>query len=254
MSTELSEPIQYYLDMGSDFIIANNLINKKIGFEFKGYQCLECGNDEKIFAQGLCKKCFFESPKVGQWVMKPELSTAHLDIEDRDLAFEKQMQLQEHVVYLAKTSDIKVGVTRKNQVPTRWIDQGADKATIILEVPNRYLAGMAEVALKQYVSDKTSWQKMLKGEQTDKNLIEVKQTLKQQLPADLMRYWIDDNQVLSLHYPVTAYPEKVKSINLEKTSFFEEKLIGIKGQYLIFENGQVLNIRNHSGYIVEISF
>ncbi|HFX17962.1 MAG TPA: DUF2797 domain-containing protein, partial [Flavobacteriales bacterium] len=171
MPTELDQPIRYYLDMGDDFIMVNHLLSNQLKIEFKGYQCLECGSDEPIFAQGLCKKCYFESPKVGEWVMKPELSTAHLGIEHRDLAFEQDVQLQPHIVYLAKTSDVKVGVTRKSQVPYRWIDQGADEAVAILETPNRFLAGQAEVLIKQHITDKTGWQKMLKGVTTDKQLL-----------------------------------------------------------------------------------
>ena len=79
------------------------------------------------------------------------MSKAHLDIEERDLDYEKKVQLQPHVVYLAYTSGIKVGVTRKSQVPTRWIDQGATSAIEIVEVPNRYLAGASEVKLKRAI-------------------------------------------------------------------------------------------------------
>ena len=252
MLTEFSQPIKYYLDAGEDFIVMNYLIGKKIKIKFKGYECLSCGSDEPIFAQGMCKKCFFESPQVGEWVMKPELSKAHLGIEDRDLAFEQEVQLKPHIVYLAKTSDIKVGVTRKSQIPYRWIDQGADSAIEILEVPNRFLAGQAEVALKAHINDKTGWQKMLKGITTDKDLLKTKQQMKKFLPEDLQQYWLDGNEVTTLQFPVEKYPDKIKSINLKKIPEFESVLTGIKGQYLIFEDGQVFNVRNHSGYVVEI--
>jgi hypothetical protein len=254
MTTDFAQPIKYYLDMGKDFIIMNNLIGKKIKIQFKGYQCLNCGSDEAIFAQGMCKKCFFESPQLGDWVMKPELSKAHLGIEDRDLAFEQEVQLKPHIVYLAKTSDIKVGVTRKSQVPYRWIDQGADSAIEILEVPNRYLAGVAEVALKQHISDKTSWQKMLKGISTEKDLLQTKATMKNLLPKDLQKYWIDENQPTILNFPIEKYPEKVKSINLLKVFDFTGILSGIKGQYLIFEDGHVFNVRNQAGNVVLFDF
>ncbi len=254
MPTELADPVQYYLDMGDDFIIMNHLLDKKIKLSFKAYQCLECGKDEPIFAQGLCKKCYFESPHVGEWVMKPELSQAHLGIAHRDLTYEQEVQLQPHIVYLAKTSDIKVGVTRKSQVPYRWIDQGADEAMAILETPNRYLAGQAEVAIKQHITDKTGWQKMLKGVSTGKDLLEVKQQVKAYLTPELLKYWLDDQEVLQIKYPVLKHPEKIKSINLDKVPEFEGKLTGIKGQYLIFEDGRVFNVRNHSGYVVGLSF
>ncbi len=254
MTTELSEPVRYYLDMKDDFIILNNLLGKKLTVEFKRYECLSCGEDLPIFSQGLCRKCYFESPQVGEWVMKPELSKAHLGIEDRDLSYEQAVQLQPHIVYLAKTSDIKVGVTRKTQVPYRWIDQGADAAMPILETPNRFLAGQAEVIIKQYITDKTSWQKMLKGMSTDKDLKQVSEEVKAYLPEDLSAYWIDEADIVNIHYPVLKYPEKIKSLNLKKLSGFEGVLSGIKGQYLIFDDGRVFNVRNHSGYVVGLKF
>jgi len=254
MPTELDNPVQYYLDMGDDFIIVNNLLGRDIKIEFKGYECLSCGNDAPIFAQGMCKKCYFESPQVGEWVMKPELSQAHLGIEDRDLAYEQEVQLQPHIVYLAKTSDIKVGVTRQTQVPYRWIDQGADEALPILETPNRFLAGQAEVLIKQHITDKTGWQKMLKGVKTDKDLLETKQQVYNYLTDDLKKYWLKDSTVIKINYPVLKYPEKVKSLNLKKIPEFEGKLTGIKGQYFIFDNGQVFNVRNHSGFVVGLRF
>jgi len=254
MSTELTNPVTYYLDAKTDFIIMNNLIGKEISIKLIGYECLQCGADTPIFAQGMCKKCFFESPQVGEWIMKPELSKAHLGIEDRDLAFEQAVQLKPHIVYLAKTADIKVGVTRKSQVPYRWIDQGADSAIEIIEVPNRFLAGQAEVALKQHLNDKTSWQKMLKGITSDKDLLEIRKQALTWLPNDLQAFEQKGATITALHYPVKKYPEKVKSINLKNVSEFTGKLLGIKGQYLIFDNGMVFNVRNQSGYLVLISF
>jgi hypothetical protein len=254
MQVEWLPTIRYYLDAGDDFIIVNNLIDKTIKISFLHYQCLECGSEEPVFAQGLCKKCYFESPSTGEWVMKPELSKAHLGIGDRNLVFEREVQLQPHIVYLAKTSDIKVGVTRKSQVPFRWIDQGADQAIAILETPNRYLAGQAEVLLKQHITDKTGWQKMLKGITTDKDLIETKNQIKPLLTDELIKYWIEKDDLTTLNYPVKKYPEKVKSISLNKINEFKGKLSGIKGQYLIFDDGRVFNVRNHSGYVVKLEF
>ncbi len=254
MPTELTEPVTYYLDAEDDFIILNNLLDKNLIINFENYQCLSCGRDLPIFAQGMCKSCYFESPQAGDWVMKPELSRAHLGIEDRNLTFEQSVQLQPHIVYLAKTSDVKVGVTRKSQVPYRWIDQGADEALPILETPNRYLAGQAEVLIKQHITDKTGWQKMLKGVQSDKDILEVRAQIKEHLNDELLSYWIENPQPVQIAYPVIKHPEKVKSVNLNKTPEFEGKLTGIKGQYLIFEDGSVFNVRNHSGYVVGLKF
>lgn len=163
------------------------------------------------------------------------------------------MQLQPHIVYLANSSNVKVGVTRKTQVPTRWIDQGAHEAIEIVEVPNRYLAGITEVALKDYVGDKTNWRKMLTNTVDDENLIEWRNKLKQYIPEEAISYFIEDNQETHLEFPVMQYPEKVKSLNLDKTPNYKGTLKGIKGQYLIFEDNTVFNIRSNEGYYVSLT-
>ena len=252
MQTEFIDPIQYYLVFKHDFIHMNQLLNKTVAMKLIGHQCLSCGLDRPIYRQGFCKTCFFDQPFAGDWIMRPELSTAHLDKEDRDLDYEKKVQLQPHIVYLANSSNVKVGVTRKSQVPTRWIDQGAHEALEIVETPNRYLAGITEVALKNYVADKTNWRKMLKNDFKDENLLEWRQHLKQHIPDEAKAYFIEHNSETHIHFPVAQYPEKPISLNLKKQMEYSGKLVGIKGQYLIFENNTVFNIRSNEGLVVEL--
>ncbi|MFS4466992.1 DUF2797 domain-containing protein [Maribacter sp. 2210JD10-5] len=253
MQTEIGSPIQYYLVFEADFLNVNQVLDKTIKIDLKKFQCLNCGNDRPIYRQGFCKTCFFEIPSAGDWIMRPELSTAHLDKEDRDLAYEKKVQLQPHIVYLANSSNIKVGVTRKTQVPTRWIDQGAHEAIEIVEVPNRYLAGITEVALKDHIGDKTNWRKMLTNTVDDEDLETWRNKLKPYIPEEAAPYFIENNAETNLEYPVLRYPEKVKSLNLDKTPNFEGRLKGIKGQYLIFEDNTVFNVRGSEGYYVGLS-
>lgn len=252
MLTENGSPIQYYLVFKSDFLNVNQLLHKKVAISFLGYECLNCGLGKKIYRQGFCYDCFFEIPQAADWIMRPELSTAHLDKEDRDLEYEKKVQLQPHVVYLANSSNVKVGVTRKSQIPTRWIDQGAHEAIEIVEVPNRYLAGITEVALKDHVGDKTNWRTMLKNEIKDEDLVEWRNKLKQFIPKEAEIYFIENNKETNLEFPVYHYPAKPKSLSLDKTPQYEGVLKGIKGQYLIFEDDTVFNIRSNEGYVVEI--
>ena len=247
MMSELGTEVNYYLAVENDFLNLNQLLNKNIEISFEGYECLCCGLNKKIFRQGFCYECFYASAQVGDWIMRPELSTAHLDIEDRDLAYEKSVQLQPDVVYLALSSEVKVGVTRKSQIPTRWIDQGASKAVEIVEVPNRYLAGITEVALKNHVSDKTSWQKMLKNDVLDADLAQERDKLKEFIPAEVLPYFIENSKTTEIKYPVIEYPKKINSLNLEKTPLYSGKLIGVKGQYLMFEDATVFNVRNSEG-------
>jgi hypothetical protein len=254
MMTSNDETVQYYLDMESDFVNMNQLLDKEITMSFVKYECLNCHLNKQIYRQGFCKSCFFETPNAGDWIMKPELSTAHLGKEDRDLEFEKKMQLKPHIVYLANSSDVKVGVTRKSQVPTRWIDQGAHEAIEIVEVPNRYLAGITEVALKQYVSDKTNWRKMLTNDITDADLVVEKEKLSQYIPEEVKEYYLDKKvKETQINFPVNKYPQKVKSLNLIKTPTYQGVLKGIKGQYLIFDDSTVFNVRANEGLVVKIT-
>lgn len=254
MLSETGRPIQYYLTLGDGFLNMNQLLGRDVELVWKGYQCLNCGKKKKVWRQGFCWDCFSSSPAAGDWIMRPELSKAHLGIADRDLDYESRVQLQPHIVYLALCTDVKVGVTRKTQVPTRWIDQGACSAVPLVEVPNRYLAGLAEVALKSFYTDKTNWKKMLLNDIMEADLIEEARKASAHLPDDVKPYLTEATpEILELHYPILSHPAQVSSISLDKTQRFQGKLIGIRGQYLIFEDGTVLNVRSHEGLVVELA-
>ncbi len=253
MRTEWGHPIQYFLILNKNFINVNQLIGINLKIAFQGYQCLNCGKAKKIFRQGFCYDCFTSSPAVGDWIMRPELSTAHLGIEDRNLEYESKVQLQPHVVYLAVASDVKVGVTRKTQVPTRWIDQGASSAIAIVEVPNRYLAGITEIALKDTFTDKTNWRKMLQNEIAQVDLAQIRNSLELALPEEVKPYYnTTPHDILELEYPVVQFPTKLKSLNLEKSPYFKGVLTGIKGQYLLFDDGTVFNVRTYEGFVITL--
>jgi hypothetical protein len=250
MPAEIGDPIQYFLVFENDFLNVNQVLGQQLEIRLLGFNCLNCRGDRPIFRQGYCRMCFFEIPSAGDWIMRPELSTAHLDKEDRDLEYERKVQLQPHILYLANSSNVKVGVTRKSQIPTRWIDQGAHEAIEIAEVPNRYLAGIAEVALKSHVSDKTNWRRMLTNTLEDINLVVLRDKLKAYLPLEVSGFYVCNNEETRLHYPVRQYPTRVKSLSLDKMPVYRGRLAGIKGQYLIFEDQVVFNIRGSEGYVV----
>ncbi|MFV0247353.1 MAG: DUF2797 domain-containing protein [Tenacibaculum sp.] len=252
MATEYLNPVQYYLDLEFDFININQLLNKTLTVSFIGSVCLNCNLDREPYRQGFCRQCFFKTARAGNWIMRPELSKAHLGQEDRDLEYEKKMQLQAHVVYLANSSNIKVGVTRKSQIPTRWIDQGAHKAIEIVEVPNRYLAGITELALKKHLADKTNWRKMLRNESENENLLIWQQKLRPFIPAEVQDYIIANNKETNIEFPVEKYPKTPKTLNLTKQENYRGKLVGIKGQYLIFEDETVFNIRAYEGWVLSL--
>ena len=254
MKTELKSPVQYHLPMNEQLLGMNQWIGKHIQFHFNGeIYCLDCGQlTKKSFNQGFCYTCFQNSPMSSECIIKPELCRAHLG-EGRDMEWERKHHLKDHYVYLAVSSGVKVGITRDTQVPTRWIDQGASYAVPIARTPNRYLCGMIEVSLKQHLSDRTAWQRMLKNEITHVDLTEKREEVFKLIPKEYHKYLLKKEDILNIQYPVNEYPTKVKSLSFDKTPTIQGRLMGIKGQYLLFENGQVLNMRKHQAYILEFS-
>ncbi|MFW6257476.1 MAG: DUF2797 domain-containing protein [Prolixibacteraceae bacterium] len=254
MRTEPASPIRYFLPVGENEINMNELIGKKISMRFSGQiNCIACGKQTKrSFSQGFCYKCLQTAPEAGESILRPELSKAHFGI-GRDIQWAEKYDLIEHVVYLAASSEIKVGVTRHHQIPSRWIDQGASYAVKLAKTPNRHIAGVMEVFLKKYYTDRTNWQAMLKNLPVEGvDILEEKKKIEQLLPRGLRKYIDPDNAITYLDYPVQQYPEKITNWGFDKQPSVEGILTGIKGQYLIFDNCSVLNVRKHNGYFLTI--
>jgi len=254
MSTSFINPVQYFLTLGSDKVAMNEWVGKNILLQWTGnIYCTVCGRKtSKSFGEGMCYPCFANAPENAECIIRPELCEAHLG-KGRNPEWEQLHHFKPHYVYLALTNAIKVGVTRGDQIPTRWIDQGAYKGIVIAETPYRQLAGFIEVFLKDHFSEKTNWQRMLRNELNgERNLSEEKKRIFELLPEEFRQYKYDNEEIVELIYPVLQYPAKVTSISFEKVNNIEMKLSGIRGQYFIFEGGQVINIRKHSGYEVEL--
>ncbi len=247
--------IRYQLVLDGEAVSMNDLIGKNVTLTYQNQiNCIACGKKtSKSFAQGFCYNCFQTAPEAEDCVLHPEKCRAHLG-EARDISFAQEHCLIPHYVYLAVSSGIKVGITRNTQIPTRWIDQGASKAIILAVVPNRHIAGVMEVFLKDYFSDKTNWRSMLKNEiATDIDILEQKQKAVNLLPGELRKYVIEDAKVWELEYPVNTFPKKPQSISFDKQTELSGHLEGIKGQYLLFDQDRVINLRKHNGYLVSIT-
>ena len=254
METKLANPIEYELPIGDELVYMNHLIGKYIAFKWlKEIYCVVCGRKtNKSFAQGFCYPCFLNAPETSECIFRPELCQAQ-DGVARDMEWAENHCLQDHIVYLAISSGIKVGVTRSGQIPTRWIDQGAWQAIKLAKTPNRYTAGLIEVALKEHISDRTHWQRMLKNQLIEGvDLTVAKKEMIAHLPSELQNYISEENDITEINYPVNEYPEKVKSLSFDKLEEITGRLWGVKGQYLIFDDGTVLNMRKHTGYMVEL--
>ncbi|MEM7084246.1 MAG: DUF2797 domain-containing protein [Pseudomonadota bacterium] len=253
MNTQLERTVAYSLPIGDEAVDMNALIGEDISLRFDGeIRCIKCDRStKKSFGQGFCFPCFRSAPEASECILRPELCRAH-EGEARDMEWAKRHCLQEHIVYLAKSSVIKVGITRGSQIPTRWIDQGASEGLIFARTPNRFTAGQVEVAMKAFLTDRTNWRRMLKNEISDDDLIARKTELTDQLDDELSAYITQNESVTTVDYPVTAYPEKVKSVGFDKLPRIEGQLLGIKGQYLLLDKDRVLNIRKHQGYLIAL--
>lgn len=240
---------------------------QEIEIEWSGeIYCTSCGNKtNKSFSQGHCFKCFKTKASCDMCMMKPETCHYHLG-SCREDQFAHEVCFQPHIVYLANSSALKVGITRLGQMPTRWLDQGATQALPIMQVGSRRLSGQLEIMFASQIADKTDWRKLLKGEAAPLDLIAHRDQILAEFPERIQQIRTEFSQNISfnenieiLHqelprefiYPVEHYPEKVKSHNLDKTPCIRGKLQGIKGQYLILDTG-VINIRKYTGYQISI--
>ena len=262
LQVTLTDPVQYALPIGEEHVPMNTLIGQDLTLQYAGeIHCIHCDRKiKKTFNQGYCFPCMQTLAECDSCLIKPELCHYH-EGTCREPAWGEEHCFQDHFVYLANTSGLKVGITRQTNVPARWMDQGATQALPIYKARDRLTSGLVEVILKQHVADKTAWQRMLKGVPEDIDLAHERDRLQrecQQEITDLMNNHGDDavqflanDQIIAINYPVTAYPEKVKALNLDKTAEITGTLLGIKGQYLILDSG-VLNVRKFSGYKIRL--
>ena len=261
MQVESGPPVNYLIPVGDGFVSLNQHIGKSLRLEFTGnIYCTECGRKtSKSFAQGFCYPCFKSLASCDMCIMKPETCHYHLGT-CREPEWGEAHCMQDHIVYLANSSGLKVGITRGTQIPTRWIDQGATQAIPMFRVGSRLHSGLLEVTIKKQVSDRTDWRKLLKGDADSVDMVALRQQIFNHAEEDLKQLKLDnpgleweflDAAPVSLSFPVESYPQKISSLNFDKNPLVEGVLQGIKGQYLILDSG-VINIRKFAGYEVTV--
>lgn len=263
MVVSLGQPISYTLTLGDSSLNLNELVGKQINIQYQGkITCCHCGrNTKKSFAQGYCYPCFSKLASCDTCIMSPE-KCHYAAGTCREPEWGEKHCMTPHIVYLANSSGVKVGITRETQVPTRWIDQGAIEAIPVFRVSTRHLSGLVEVVFKQHVTDRTNWRAMLKGQVTELDMLAERdrllalvedeiQEIRDEFPGETVEL-VDIESKTPMQYPVDVWPEKVVSLNLDKTPEVSGRLMGIKGQYLILDSG-CINIRKFGSYHVEVS-
>jgi len=253
----------YHMVLDQNRVAMNPLVGQSIRLTYAGeIHCQNCNRlTKKSYSGGFCFPCSQKLAQCDLCFMKPE--TCHFEQGTcREPEWGQDVCMQEHIVYLANSSGIKVGITRVGQIPTRWIDQGATQAVPIFKVQTRYQSGLVEVMFKAHVSDRTDWRKMLKGQAQPVDLTAVRDQLMRECHDDIVALQqqfgeqaimpLAAENVVTIDYPVQLYPKKVSSLNFDKTPVVEGVLQGIKGQYLILDTG-VINIRKFSGYQISMA-
>jgi hypothetical protein len=261
MNTELIEGVANYT-FSANSINVSALVGRDISIKFQGkINCIHCNKiTKKSYSGGYCYPCSIKLAECDLCILRPH--TCHFQKGTcRDEEFAKSHCFKDHIVYVAASSGVKVGITRLNQIPTRFIDQGASFALPIFKVKSRYHSGLIELLLSETMSDKTDWRKMLRGEVSDFNLENIRREIFSEFSqfldeleekhADLSIEYLENENTIAINYPVLEYPTKINSTNFDKTNEVRGKLMGIKGQYLIFKD-TVLNIRNHTGYNISL--
>jgi hypothetical protein len=264
MRTALREGVaQYELPLGETAVPLNPLLGKRLSLEYLGaIHCVHCGRKtKKSFNQGYCYPCFQRLAQCDSCIVSPQKCHFHAGT-CREPEWGLEHCMIDHFVYLANTSGLKVGITRGSQVPTRWIDQGATQALPVFRVSSRLDSGLVEIAFAQHVADKTAWQRMLKGASDALDLVSERErlmalcadtvlALREERGLDSIQPLVDV-EVTQIEFPVLEYPQKVSSLNFDKQPEVSGTLMGIKGQYLIFDTG-VINMRRHAGYQLALS-
>lgn len=263
MRVEPVSPVNYSLELGENSIAVNDYLGQAIAIDYLGtINCSHCGRlTKKSFNQGYCYPCFKRLAQCDSCIMSPEKCHYHVGT-CREPEWGDEFCMQDHIVYLANSSGIKVGITRGTQIPTRWIDQGAIQALPIVRVKTRQQSGLVEVVLKQHVSDRTQWQRMLKGQIEVLDLGESWRELQLACAEEFTQLQeqfglqaiqlLDTEMAVRFDYPVQQFPDKVKAHNLDKQARVEGVLMGIKGQYLMLDTG-VINIRKFTSYNIAFS-
>lgn len=216
-------------------------------------RCVACGRSvNKLYQNGYCFPCVQTLAECDLCIVKPHQCHFHLGT-CRDEAFAAEQCMVPHYVYIAWSSGFKVGITRKGRQFKRWMDQGAMEAAVIAEVPDRKTAGDLEVHIAQSMADKTNWRKMLADEEgPDRPLVEVAREVQSSVAETYRPYLVVDVRPERLAYP----RQPGFTITLTSLAFTSDKPVGgvirgIKGQYLMFDDG-VLNVKRWAGHEVVV--
>jgi hypothetical protein len=247
-----AEPADYTLVTATGRLALNGLLGAWLELTFDdGIVCGHCGMaSAKSYGGGFCWRCFTTLARCDLCVVSP--ARCHYAAGTcREPEWGERFCMQWHTVYLANSSGPKVGITRRGGEIGRWLDQGAIQGLAIAAAPTRHLAGVLEASLAAWLADTTDWRRLTGRDAPLADLAALRDRLVTDaaLPAGVQ--WITDADEVRLHYPVREYGRQRQWRPRPDERLFAGRLIGIKGQYLLFDEG-VFNVRRHRGYSIRM--
>jgi len=262
MQSAAAAPVRYALDVGGTSIPLNDLLGRDVTLRFVGrITCRYCGaTTRKSYGDGYCYDCFKTLARCDLCVVSPD--RCHYAAGTcREPDWGNAFCMQPHFVYLANSAGPKVGITRPQNVPMRWLDQGATQGVLVMRTQTRHQAGCVEAALARYVGDRTDWRGLIGRDAPRIDLpallVQLRDRAKLELAALDGRFpgaldWIASPTPQRFDYPVTSYDGAATVLSLIVDVAIGGTLLGIKGQYLLFDTG-VLNVRRFTSYHVEVA-
>ena len=238
-------------------ILISDLIGREFKLEFtQKIFCLECGRKtNKSFNQGYCFPCFRKLACCDLCILKPQL--CHFSKGTcREPDWAQDNCLQPHFVYLANSSNLKVGITRERKLLERWGDQGAIAGIPFAKVPERKIAGLLEVLVAKGLSDKTDWRALITKAGDKIDFLPHLEAIRQLVSGtEFEQYLLSPKECQERYqeflYPVRNYLAKAKLHDLEKEPKSTATLEGVRGQYLIFSD-RAINMRKYQGYEISL--
>ncbi len=253
---EAGDTVSYTLQLDDEnaaSIALNSVISDGLEIRFLGrISCRFCKSiTPKSYGDGYCYRCFMRLARCDLCVVSPD-RCHYQQGTCREPQWGESFCMQPHIVYLANSSGPKVGITRNGYQIGRWLDQGACQAVPILAAATRQNAGLAEASLAKYLPDRTDWRRLVREDSEPVDLLVLRDKLRRTvsgLPQGIT--WLDE-QPLSFNFPVARYSHRVGRLRLDHTPVVSGNLLGIKGQFLLFEHG-VFNVRQHTSYHVRVT-
>jgi hypothetical protein len=248
-------PIRYLFQTDQTELSINEYLGQQISISYtRRKACVNCGRSvKKLYQNGYCYPCMTTLAECDLCIVKPHDCHFHKGT-CRDEEFAESHCMIPHYVYLAYSSNIKVGLTRKGRQFTRWVDQGALAAVLVAELPTRKQAGELEMEIAKTMQDKTDWRKMLVAKSVEEvDLLSVRADVIAKLTDEYQGFVLTNEPIHQFSYPALPDHEvKLSSLALDKQETVTGRLLGMKGQYMILDTG-VFNVRKHNGFHVQVS-